>query len=185
MSWKSLAFAASTAASLLLANPAAAATWTVDREASTLGFEVAQGEGKVTGQFQEWTADIDFDPNTPETAVISARIKPMSASTGNPQFDGTLPTPDWFDAGKFPDAEFKTVNVTSTGSNSYQANGTLTIKGISHPVALTFTLDVNGDTATASGSATVDRLDYKLGSAVGADTVGAPVTVTLSLTAVR
>ncbi|MDN3719063.1 YceI family protein [Roseibium salinum] len=61
----------------------------------------------------------------------------------------------------------------------------MTIKGISQPVELDFTLDIDGDTATAKGTATVNRLDYKLGSGVGTDTVGDVVTVTLNLTATR
>jgi hypothetical protein len=48
-----------------------------------------------------------------------------------------------------------------------------------------FTLDIAGDTATAKGTAIVNRLDYQLGSGVGTDTVGDIVTVTLDLTAIR
>ncbi|MDN3719064.1 YceI family protein [Roseibium salinum] len=77
------------------------------RRKSTLGFEVTQGDGTVEGVFSTWDATIDFDPQAPETARISAEIQPMSAATGNPQFDGTLPGKDWFDAGAFPSAEFK------------------------------------------------------------------------------
>ena len=109
----------------------------------------------------------------------------MSATTGNAQFDGALPGKDWFNAGDFPTAEFTSDTVELVEGNSYRAQGTLSIKGISQPVEMDFTLDIAGDTATAKGTAIVNRLDYQLGSGVGTDTVGDIVTVTLDLTAIR
>lgn len=160
-------------------------TWTVDPAQSSLGFEVQQGGNALTGTFKTWTASIDFDPDAPETANISAKIQPASVSTGNPQFDGTLPNADWFDAAAFPEAEFTATNVLLIEGNSYRATGTLKIKGISHPVDLDFTLKVDGDIAKAEGQAILKRLDYNLGSGIGAETVGDAVTVTLDLTASR
>jgi len=160
-------------------------TWTVAPEQSSLGFEVKQGEAMLKGQFTDWNAEIDFDPQAPENAKISATINPASASTGNAQFDGTLPGADWFDASAFPDAAFTAEGATLVEGNSYRTQGTLTIKGISHPATLDFVLEIEGDTATAKGTATVDRLAYQLGAGVGADTVGDAVTVTLDLTARR
>lgn len=168
-----------------LATPVIGETWTVDPAQSKLGFEVQQGSGSLAGSFTAWQASIDFDVNAPEAAKIKAQIEPASASTGNPQFDTTLPAPDWFDAAGFPVAEFQADGASLVEGNSYQADGTLTIKGISHPVKLDFTLDIEGDTATARGTATLNRLDYQLGSGVGTDTVGDAVTVTLDLTATR
>lgn len=164
---------------------AQAESWTVDAANSTLAFEVAQGSSPLKGTFTAWDASIDFDVSAPENAVILATINPASASTGNPQFDTTLPAADWFDAAGFPVAEFKAEGASLVEGNSYRADGTLTIKGASHPVSLDFTLDINGDTAKATGTAKLNRLDYQLGAGVGADTVGDVVTVTLDLTATR
>ncbi|MBO6891327.1 MAG: YceI family protein [Roseibium sp.] len=170
---------------VLLANSAQADTWTVDQDKSTLGFSVAQGDNTLEGAFDSWTASIDFDPDAPEAATISAEIQPGSATTGNAQFDGTLPGKDWFDASGFPTATFSSDSVTLVEGNSYRATGTLSIKGISHPVELDFTLEIDGDTAIAKGTAKTNRFDYDLGKGVGADTVGDVVTVSLDLTAVR
>lgn len=164
---------------------AKAESWTVDAANSTLAFEVQQGSAPLKGTFTTWDASIDFDVAAPENAVIQATINPASASTGNPQFDTTLPAADWFDAAGFPVAEFKAESASLVEGNSYRAEGTLTIKGASHPVTLDFTLDIDGDTATATGTAKLNRLDYQLGSGVGTDTVGDIVTVTLDLTATR
>ena len=97
----------------------------------------------------------------------------------------TLPNADWFDAAAFPEAEFTATSVARVEGTRYRATGTLAIKGISHPVSLDFTLEIDGDTAIAAGKATLNRLDYNLGSGVATDTVGDAVTVTLDLTAAR
>ncbi|WP_420332099.1 YceI family protein [Roseibium sp.] len=166
-------------------SPAQAESWTVDAANSTLGFEVPQGSSPLKGTFTTWDASIEFDVSAPENAVIVATINPASASTGNPQFDTTLPAADWFDAAGFPVAEFKAEGASLVEGNSYRAEGTLTIKGSSHPVTLDFTLDIDGDTAKANGTAKLNRLDYQLGAGVGTDTVGDIVTVMLDLTATR
>ncbi|WP_420410734.1 YceI family protein [Roseibium sp.] len=176
---------AAAAFSLLAAPTAIADVWTVDPAQSTLAFEVQQGGAALTGIFGTWSAAIDFDPDAPEKAQISANIRPASATTGNAQFDGTLPNADWFDVASFPEAKFIASNVERVEGNSYRATGTLDIKGLSHPIILDFSLDIDGDIAKATGTATLNRLDYKLGSAVATDTVGDAVTVTLDLTASR
>ncbi|MEP3301705.1 MAG: YceI family protein, partial [Roseibium sp.] len=120
-----------------------------------------------------------------ETADISAEITTLSAATGNQQFDGTLPGRGWFNVNEFPVAIFTTTDVSPAGDGAYVANGTLTIRDISLPIELAFTLDIQGDTATARGEAKVNRAAYKLGAEVNGDTVGEVVTVTLDLTATR
>lgn len=185
MIMKNIAYSLSLSAALCITTPAFSETWTVDPAQSKLGFEVQQGSGALTGTFASWDASIDFDVNSPESAKISAQIKPASAATGNPQFDTTMPAEDWFNVAGFPVAEFQADGASLIEGNSYQASGTLTIKGVSHPVQLDFTLNIDGDTANAKGTAKLNRLDYMLGAGVGTDTVGDTVTVTLDLTATR
>ncbi|MEP0451850.1 MAG: YceI family protein [Roseibium sp.] len=171
--------------SLMAPGVALADTWTVDPSRSQLAFEVAQAGSPLKGVFETWTADIEFDPATPETADISAEITTLSAAPGNQQFDGTLPGRGWFNVNEFPVAIFTTTDVSPAGDGAYVANGTLTIRDISLPIELAFTLDIQGDTATARGEAKVNRAAYKLGAEVNGDTVGEVVTVTLDLTATR
>nr|WP_272211890.1 YceI family protein [Marinicella sp. W31]MDC2877780.1 YceI family protein [Marinicella sp. W31] len=167
------------------ASPAMAETWTVDRDNSTLGFEVLQGGKTLTGEFESWTASIDFDPEKPDDALITAEIDTASAATGKAQYDGMLPSADWFAVDEFASAEFTTDNVMLLDDGRYKADGLLTIKAITLPIELEFTLDIDGDSAHAIGTATLQRKDYDLGPAVNADTVGETVTVTLDLTATR
>ncbi|GGB42213.1 hypothetical protein GCM10011316_12660 [Roseibium aquae] len=181
----SAAAAATLTCATLLLTPAAASTWTVDQGGSTLGFEVAQGTGSISGTFTDWSASIDLDPDNLETAVITARIALPSATTGNGQIDGTLPTGQFFNVAEFPAAEFTSETISLANDGSYVAEGSLALKGVRHPVTLSFTLDIEGDTATAKGTATLDRTVYNVGTGVGPDQVGADVSVTIDLTATR
>ncbi|MEJ8476146.1 YceI family protein [Roseibium algae] len=172
-------------AAALASAPTFAASWTVDKDASSIGFEVQQGDAALTGSFGSWTADINLDPDNIDAATISATIDTGSAATGNSQFDGMLPSPDWFSVEAFPAATFSSDNVTSVGGNAYQAAGTLTIRDISQPVTLDFTLDIDGDTAVAKGTATVERIAYQVGASVSPAQVGESVAITLNLKATR
>ncbi|NVK33709.1 MAG: YceI family protein [Rhodobacteraceae bacterium] len=166
-----------------MAVPSYAASWTLDPAASSLGFAVAQGGGTLEGSFGTFDAEIDLDPAALDSASIRATIDTGSASTGSAQFDGMLPNPDWFNVADFPTATFVSDSITSKGGNAYEAAGTLSIKDTSAPVTLDFTLDIDGDTAHAVGSTTLDRSNFGLGSNVGSDQVGSSVTVSFDLKA--
>lgn len=169
----------------VFATSALADTWTVDKDASKLTFHVKQAEGEIAGSFQTWQASIDFDPAAPEKAVIKADIETASAVTGNRQYDDMLAQPDYFDAKTATTATFETTSVISLDEGAYKAEGTLTIKGISQPVILEFTLDIDGDTAHATGTASLSRSAYEMGASIGANTLADAVTVDLDLTASR
>ena len=87
----------------------------------------------------------------------------------------------------FPTATFVSDTITQSGE-TYDAEGTLTIKGKANPVTLSFTLAVDGDTAKAEGGFMLDRRDYQLGTGSDFETeewVKFPVGVNVSITATR
>lgn len=169
----------------LTSGAALADTWTVNPAKSTLGFEVKQAEGSVSGHFVSWQADIDFDPAEPEKAKISAQIETGTAETGNAQYDDMLTQPDYFNSSTAGMATFETKSVKEVSEGEYEAEGTLTIKGIEQPVTLDFHLEIDGDTAHATGKATLQRTQYEIGKSVDTSTLADAVTVTLDLTASR
>lgn len=76
---------------------------------------------------------------------------------------GHLKSDDFFGVAKFPSANLKFTKVKASDSGSYNVTGDLTVKGQTHPIA--FTLTINGN--SASTSLKVDRTKYgvKYGSA--------------------
>ena len=73
------------------------------------------------GSFKNFTANIDFDPDHPETGKIAATIDIASASTGDGERDGMLPQSSWFDTGKFPQAQFHQQHDQQNGARYFHS----------------------------------------------------------------
>jgi polyisoprenoid-binding protein YceI len=143
--------------------PAAASSWKLDAAKSTLNFSGTQTGAAFKGHFNRFNAQIDFDPDHLETSHIVVTIDPNSAVTGDPQRDGALPGKDWFDTAQFSQAKFVTTSIRKTGQGSYAATGILTLRGVTKPVTLPFTLEFAGNTAHAKGHLSLARTVFGVG----------------------
>lgn len=162
-----------------------ATPYMVDYTQSSVEFAGEHVGNPFTGTFQKWNADINFDTNDLAASHINARFDLSSAHTGNKLYDGTLPNADWFDVAQHPQGVFETTSITQAG-DGYHADGTLTLRGITHPVAFDFTLTKNADSSeTAAGTLTIQRLDYAIGEESDAtgEWVSKDITITLNITA--
>jgi polyisoprenoid-binding protein YceI len=168
------------------ASAAPAPTWTV-QPGSRLGFRASFGGQAFEGTFHAWSAKIAFDAKNLAGSQASVSVDTASAVTGDPDRDSALPTTDWFDAHGFPKAVFTTRAIRDLGGGRYAADGTLSLRGVSRPVSLPFTLKITGDTAVMSGQAVIDRNVFGVGQGQwrATDTLAGPVTVLVSITARR
>ncbi|TWB24776.1 polyisoprenoid-binding protein YceI [Nitrospirillum amazonense] len=148
---------------LLLAAPAGAASWVVDKAQSQLGFIGHQSDKEFTGRFGRWDAAVDFDPADPTAGHAKVTIAMGSAVIGDAEKDQALPGEDWFNIQAFPDAVFEATTFRAKGGNQYDAVGTLTIRGIKKDVTLPFTLDITEGKAHAVGRLDLVRTDYDVG----------------------
>lgn len=183
-----LAVAALAAPLLALPGTARAATvWTLDAAHSTLGFTGSQSGDAFHGRFRHFTARIDFDPAHPADGHVLVSVDMTSATTGDSDRDSRLPDPDWFDASKYATATFDAPHLKPVGGDAYDAVGTLSLRGISHPLTLPFKLTVSGDTAHATGTVSIKRDDYGVGQGQWAsgEWVALDVAVTFDITAMR
>lgn len=144
-------------------SPAMAKEWTVDYANSHLGFIGTQGTSSFNGEFKKFTSAIDLDPEKSDGGHITANIDMTSASAGSSERDGYLPQTDWFDTKQFPQAQFASTTIRKTGDHTFIADGNLTIKGISKPISLPFTLVQDGDHWRAQGKVTILRQDFHVG----------------------
>ncbi len=155
--------------SLLGGASAHAGTWGVDYARSHLRFSCAQGDTPFEGEFKTFQAMIDLDPRHPETGKIEAVIDMSSASAGSPDRDGFLPQADWLDSSRFPQARFQSTAIHTMASGTdgkaaYVADGSLTIKGITRPVTLSFALEPDGTATRAQGHVALMRTDFNIGA---------------------
>ncbi|HUY68685.1 MAG TPA: YceI family protein [Alphaproteobacteria bacterium] len=174
-------------AALLLgaARPARAESWVIDYADSHLGFTGMAGNTTFEGQFKKFTATVDFDPAHPEKGTIEATIDMASATTGNDERDAALPGENWFDVKHFPAAHFVASSIDRTGARSFEAQGQLTIKGVTQPIVLPFTMMPDGKDWRIKGSAALIRNQFGVGEGRWGDdnVVAYEVDVTVDLVA--
>jgi polyisoprenoid-binding protein YceI len=161
-----------------------AAKWTVN-PGSTLGFASSFSGTAFQGSFKRWTADIAFDPKNLAASKATVSIDMTSAATGDASRDESLPTDDWLASAKFKTATFVTTSIKDMGGGKYQAPANLTIRGVTKPVVLNFTVAITGDQAKMTGSTVINRSQFGVGQGqwAGADTVPYNVTVNVAITA--
>jgi len=176
--------AAAVLACALAATPAWAAHWTVDHARSRLAFHVTWDGQPFTAAFQSWKADIDFDPDDLAASHAVVKIDVASVSSDVPEHDSDLKTEMAFDAARFPVATFEAAKFRKAGTG-YVADGTLTLRGVTRPVALPFALTIAGSTAHMTGAVDISRAAFAVGTTEGAGgvDVSADARVTVDLTA--
>ena len=95
------------------------------------------GLSLFTARFDDWSAELTFDPEQPEKAHVTVTIEAASVSTGNEVFDQTIADErNLLDARRHPQVRFESTGVEITGDNTATVTGDLTFHGVSAPVAL-------------------------------------------------
>ncbi|MCO6381868.1 cytochrome b/b6 domain-containing protein [Oceanicola sp. 502str15] len=163
--------------------PADTPLWQV--QSGTIALTIQQMGQAVTGAFPDFTAQIAYDPDAPGPekgqADVTIDIATLSLGSVAAQAQG----PDYFDSTQHPTASFSGPIIADDAGN-LSVDGTLTIKGHSAPVPLPFTLTIEGDTATASGTTTLDRRSFHVGDTMTDESsLGFTVEITINLTATR
>jgi polyisoprenoid-binding protein YceI len=91
---------------------------------------------KVRGHFDKWNAVIDLDENKPENTIVDVQIDAASINTKLADRDAHLRSPDFLDAENHPHVLFRSKRVVRAGAEEAKLVGDLTIRGITHEVAL-------------------------------------------------
>ena len=154
------------------------ALWVVDKEKSTLTFSGDQAGTAFHGRFYRFTPSIVFSPrhlsddSSMEQSHIKVVVDMASAHTGDKVYDGSLSGAEWLHVAAFPEAVFETTKLRATGGvdkegiENYEAQGKLTLLGISKDIILPFSLKREGAVTHASGDITLKRLDFGIGEKV-------------------
>lgn len=140
---------------------AQSAGWQVDRQNSRLGIQIIQSGAPVTGQFADWNATIDFDPDDLASARVSVEIGIASLTIG--AVTERALSADFLNVEQHPTARFESSDFVKTGPESYEARGQLHLVGQTRPLTLPFTLKIEDGRAFMDGSVALKRLDYDIG----------------------
>lgn len=164
----------------LVLNPrfAQAEIWTFDPNTSVVKFTYNHlGLSRQSGRITGISGQLQFDPVQPDRGQVMALLAVSTLSTGVPQLDTLLKSPDFFDAQRFPQISFKSTSVKPLiGDRTGQVTGDLTIMGVTKPVVLTVRWNYTGEHPLASvnpvyagkwvsgfsASATIQRSEFGL-----------------------
>lgn len=162
------------------------ADWSVS-PGGKLGFAASWSGQPVNGGFGRWDAAIKFSPDEVEKTAIRVTIDLATANTGDSQRDDSLKSSDFFGVSAHPKAMFTANGAKALGHDRYQSSGTLDLHGVKRPVTLSYTVKIKKDVAQVSGSTSLDRTSFGVGSGEWASTdqIAAKVGVSFNFSAKR
>src|SRR5687767_12219714 len=167
-------------AALCFSMLAGAAQYRLDPAKSSLSFVFTQAGARSEGQFKKFDVHLTLDPKQPASGKLEVVVQVGSLDTADAERDQTLKDPDLFNVAKFPEARFVSSSIASSGADRYEANGKLTIRGVTRDVRVPFTFKAAGD---MKGQFAIRRLDFGVGQGEWKSTewVANDVTVSFAL----
>jgi polyisoprenoid-binding protein YceI len=155
-------------------------------------FAVTPEDSKITfyvkasvdleGTFDKWDAIVKFTSPDVTTGVLDIKIQADSVNTGSGMKDGKLKSKDFFDVTQDPLITFHSDKVVQTGPNTLDIPGTFTIRGVSKPETLTFTITGKGTgSGEIKGTMAFDRKDYGMNKGIPFIKIADRVEVTVDL----
>jgi polyisoprenoid-binding protein YceI len=120
--------------------PAHATSYVFDKSRTAVRFTYFMGLAKQNGHFTRVDGTLQFDDNAPERSRVTATIATASLETGQPIVDDALKGSDFFNVVAEPAMTFKSQSVQSTGADTAEMTGDITVNGITKPVTLDVSL---------------------------------------------
>lgn len=155
---------------LVISVPAQAKQWILKPGAdSSITFKAKQMGAEFEGRFRLFVTKIEFDPDNLPASHVTVDIDLSTVDTKSAERDDALRGKEWFDISAAQMAKFETTKITKTGEGAYLAEGSLTIRGVTVPVSLPFTLVMQAKDsdkeliATMDGRVILDRNTFGLG----------------------
>ena len=128
------------------------------------------------GDLSGLAGDISFTPANIAAGSFDVSVNVKTIDTDNEMRDNDLKTKKYFDADTYPVIIIKSTKINRTNKSAsgwYYFTGTLTMHGVTKPVAFPFSATLKGNDYLFAGDFSINRLDYGVGgnSAVLSNTV--------------
>jgi polyisoprenoid-binding protein YceI len=144
--------------------------WEIDAAHSLIEFSVKHMMfTTVKGRFSEVRGTITCpDEADPSCASVEATIDTASIDTGDEKRDAHLRSADFLDVEHYPTITFKSTRVERAGQDEMRVIGDLTIRGVTHQIALATTYNGRGknpwgkDVAGFTAETQLNRKDFGL-----------------------
>src|SRR5499427_3277913 len=159
-------------------------------------FQITPIESKITfhvdasvtieGTFDQWEASLTFTSPAAESAVLDVKIQAASVNTGSGLKDKTLKSDDFFNVEQDPLITFHSTQIVQTGPETFDVQGTFTIRGVSKPETLHLTASGKGTgSAEIAGTMAFDRKEFGMNSGIPFIRIADRVEVSVNLKGTR
>lgn len=141
----------------------ATGTWSIDKVHSSVRYEIEHnGTAQFRGSFEDVDASLVYGD---DGVKITGSVRLDSVDLKDEQQKGHVLSPDFFDAERYPTADFESSSIEIDG-NEVVVNGELTLRGESKPLSIRGTIGAPGpnlggtETIAVHLGATINRNDY-------------------------
>jgi polyisoprenoid-binding protein YceI len=170
------------AAFLLGAVPAGGVPHAVDVTHSTAEFSVKHiWVERVKGTVPIASGSVVLTPGSAIPVSAAAVLDATQISTGEPDRDNQLKSPDFFDVKRFPTWTFVSTSIVAHGANAFQMRGDLTIRGVTQPESLEVSVRETSAHLIYRAVAQIDRHAFGMPVTRLDSTIGGTVDVTLDI----
>lgn len=136
--------------------------------------------------FRNFDVDLELDSSNIENSKVNVLIDATSVDSRVEVFNGHLNGENFFDTENYPQITFVSTGIKSTGGNTFDLTGDLTIKGQTHPVTLNAVLQKADNhpmrkvpTIGVTAETTVSRSAFDMSR--GVPNIGDEVTIHISV----
>jgi len=153
----------------------------ITQAGSSMKFNV-KASVAIAGTFDKWDANLTFTSPELTSAVLDIQIQADSVNTGSGMKDGKLKGKDFFDVKQSPLITFLSKKIVQTGPDTCEMDGDFTIRGVTKPEKLTFTIFGKGTgSGSIKGTMAFDRKEYGMNSGIPFIKIADRVEVTVDL----
>ncbi len=169
----------------LVSLPLQAATWVIAPDESRVTFTYSYGTDPYTGEFKNVQATFDIDPMSPGSCKFEVTIPIADIAVDSPEVLDYLLDYELFDVDQWPTATFSAQKCTLKSLNSFESEGTLTIRDQTHPLTFPFDFEVEMVDGQPrfhlTSEVTIQRLQFGVGQGYWANTGEVPNDVAIKV----
>lgn len=156
-----LALATATIMALATQSLAAPASYALQPDKSSVGFETDFGPDKITGRMPVSRADLTLDFDAVSNSTVAVTLDVRNANASFPFAAQAMKGPKVLDAQSFPEISFTSTKVRRTGEGAL-VDGNITIRGVTRPITLSARIFRQQDTEAGDLSRLTLRLTGKV-----------------------
>ena len=135
----------------------------------------------VSGTVPILSGSLVLVPGSAIPLSATAAFDATRISTGEPDRDRSLESPDFFDSAKFPRWTFASTQIIPEGTAAFEMDGVLTIHGVAQPERLQVSVDGSVDAPRYHATGHIDRHAFGMATTRLDSTIGGTADVTLDI----